>query len=268
MTLLNALESSALPVQPVIGIPVTALRFDDQVEIMHQWAINRASRVVCVANVHMLMEAHRDPAFSEVMHRVDLVSPDGMPLVWMLRHLGKPDQDRMAGLDVFHALCCRAEKTGTSIFFLGSTPDVLSAIESRLHVEFPRLIIAGLESPPFRPLTDVEDQALIERINESGAGLVFVALGCPKQEKWMDGHRGRVHSVMIGLGGAFPVYAGIHKRAPNWVRKSGLEWAYRLAQEPRRLWRRYWDTNLPFTLLALRQLISAKNRSQDILSAD
>lgn len=225
---------------------------------MQEWASKRHSRVVCIANVHMLMEAHNDSGFAQVLNRADLVSPDGMPLVWMLRKLGKPDQDRMAGLDVFLALCRAAQSQSTGIYFLGSTEDVLSSIESRLRAEFPSLYIAGLESPPFRPLSNEEDQAMINRINESGAGFVFVALGCPKQERWMDAHRGQIQAVMVGLGGAFPVYAGAHKRAPLWIRQSGLEWAFRLMQEPNRLWRRYWNTNFSFIILAVRQLVSSR----------
>lgn len=221
---------------------------------MQSWAKSRESRVVCVANVHMLMEAHQHPEFRQVLDRADLVAPDGMPLVWMMRWQGVPNQDRLAGLDIFFALCQRAQAEGISIYFLGSTADTLTRIDERLRLDFPRLRIAGLESPPFRPLSEEEDQALIERVNASGAGLVFVALGCPKQEFWMDAHRGRISSVMVGLGGAFPVYAGIHMRAPLWLRRAGLEWVFRLMQEPKRLWKRYWHTNLPFIMLAARQL--------------
>jgi N-acetylglucosaminyldiphosphoundecaprenol N-acetyl-beta-D-mannosaminyltransferase len=212
--------------------------------------------MVCVANVHMVMEAHRDPSFANVLQRADLVTPDGMPLVWMMRRLGKPEQDRMAGLDILMALCETAEADGTSIYLLGSTDEVLTEIISRMRQSYPRLHIAGFESPPFRPLSQEEDDAIVDRINSSSAGFVFVALGCPKQERWMSDRQGRVQAVMIGLGGAFPVYAGVHKRAPRWIREAGWEWAYRLIQEPRRLWRRYWETNLPFISLAFRQLAS------------
>jgi N-acetylglucosaminyldiphosphoundecaprenol N-acetyl-beta-D-mannosaminyltransferase len=248
-----------IPCIHVVGSPVTALSSAEQIARMREWAAARSSRVVCVANVHMLMEAHWHSDFAEVLKRADLVTPDGMPLVWMMRRLGQRDQDRLPGLDIFLEVCRAAEIDQTPIFFLGSTDNVLTRIEARLRQEFPALVIAGIESPPFRPLTMEENEALIERINASGAGAVFVALGCPKQERWMDDHRGRIHAVMIGLGGAFPVYAGIHKRAPAMVRKAGLEWAYRLVQEPTRLWRRYRDTNIPFIGLALRQLASAKH---------
>ena len=134
-------------------------------------------------------------------------------------------------------------------------------MKNRLEREFPELQIAGIESPPFRPLTEVEDVELVERINKSGAGFTFVSLGCPKQECWMQEHFGKISSVMIGVGAAFPVYAGIKSRAPMWVRASGLEWLYRLLQEPRRLFGRYLKTIPPFIWLALQQ-IGAQVRQQ------
>jgi N-acetylglucosaminyldiphosphoundecaprenol N-acetyl-beta-D-mannosaminyltransferase len=250
------LEDS-LPFQSVIGFSVTALPFDAQISLMMEWAKSCASKVVCIANVHMLVEAYRDPNFATVLGRADLVAPDGMPLVWMLRLMGVADQDRVAGLDVFLALCKRAIQEDVSIFFLGSHSAILEKIRVRLEKEFPNLKVAGMEPLPFRPLNQWEDQAVIQKLNDSGAGLVFVSLGCPKQETWMAEHKERVHAVMIGLGGAFPVYAGIHKRAPRLVRSLGFEWLYRLAQEPRRLWGRYSTTIPIFIWLALRQLLTS-----------
>ncbi|WP_421658258.1 WecB/TagA/CpsF family glycosyltransferase [Leptothermofonsia sp. ETS-13] len=245
------------PFRSVIGFSVTALPFDAQISLIFQWAKDCLSKVVCIANVHMLVEAYRDPNFAAVLRRADLVTPDGMPLVWMLRLLGVSNQDRVAGLDVFSALCERATKENVSIFFLGSHSAILEKMRARLEKEFPNLKIAGMEPLPFRPLNKWEDQAIIERLNDSGAGLVFLSLGCPKQEAWMAEHKDRVQAVMVGLGGAFPVYAGIHKRAPRLVRSLGFEWLYRLAQEPRRLWGRYSTTIPIFIWLALKQLLTS-----------
>ena len=242
----------------VIGLPVTALPFDAQISLMLQWAKAFTSRVVCIANVHMLVEAYRDPEFAPVLRNADLVTPDGMPLVWMLRLMGAPKQDRVAGLDVMVALCQRAAAENVSIFFLGSQLTILDKMRMRLEQDFPTLKIAGMEPLPFRPMTKEEDEAIVRRLNDSGCGLVFVCLGCPKQEMWMAKHKDRVRAVMVGLGGAFPVYAGIHKRAPRVVRSMGFEWLYRLLQEPRRLWSRYSSTIPIFIWLACKQLITSE----------
>lgn len=250
----------------VVSSPVTALVFEQQIEVMLEWARKKLSKVVCVANVHMLMEAHLDDGFKSVLEAADMVTPDGMPLVWMMRLLGAKAQDRVAGLDIFHAVCHKAANEGVSIYLVGSTSEVLNEMKARLQKDFPNLEVAGLAPLPFRPLTEAEDQDLINEINDSGAGFAMVALGCPKQEKWMAEHKGKLNAVMIGLGGAFPVYAGLHKRAPKWIREMGFEWLYRLAQEPKRLWKRYGTTIPPFLLLATQQLM-LRSRLQRSLRA-
>lgn len=250
-----------LPKQRVLDFPITALRFEDQIQTILKWAIARESKTVCVANVHMLMEAHWNPEFASVLKNADIITPDGMPLVWMMRLLGVRYQDRVAGMDVLLALCKLAQAQNVSVFFAGSQPDILSLMQKRLEQEFPKLKIAGMEPLPFRPMTEIEDKALIKMINNSGAGLVFVSLGCPKQEKWMAEHQDKIHAVMIGVGGVFPVYAGIHKRAPRLVRDLGFEWLYRWLQEPRRLWNRYTQTIPAFMWLAFKQLLMSSSFS-------
>lgn len=247
-----------LPSVEVVGLPITALKLNEQVELMVEWGKQRLSKVVCVANVHMLMESQHDNQLKRVLNTADLVTPDGMPLVWMMRSLGEASQDRVAGMDIFEKACKLSEKKNVSIYLIGSTQSVLDLMEARLRKDFPNLKIAGLESPPFRPLSVQEDEAVVERINSSGAGLTFVSLGCPKQERWMAAHQGRIKSVMIGVGGVFPVYARVQKHAPKWTRNLGLEWSYRLMQEPRRLFGRYSSTIPPFIYLALKQLNLAR----------
>ncbi|MBD2000324.1 WecB/TagA/CpsF family glycosyltransferase [Oculatella sp. FACHB-28] len=239
----------------VVNSPVTASPFDEQIKVILEWASKHLSKVVCVANVHMVTEAYLNQDFSKVLKSADLVTPDGMPLVWMMKLLGVRDQDRVAGLDILLALCKAAPSTDVGLFFVGSETPILDQMRAKLNQEFPDLQIAGMEPLPFRPLTPAEDEALIQKINASGAGVVLVSLGCPKQERWMAEHKDKIHAVMIGLGGAFPVYAGICKRAPRWVREMGLEWFYRLIQEPRRLWKRYSTTIPLFLWLATKQLI-------------
>jgi N-acetylglucosaminyldiphosphoundecaprenol N-acetyl-beta-D-mannosaminyltransferase len=245
------------PTQRVLDFPITALRLDEQIQTILKWAKARESKTVCVANVHMLMEAYWNPEFASILKSSDIVTPDGMPLVWMMKQMGARYQNRVAGMDIFQGLCQLAQTLNISVFFVGSQTEILSRMENRLVSEFPNLKIAAMEPLPFRPLTEAEDETLVKKINDSGAGIVLVSLGCPKQENWMAQHKGKIQGVMIGLGGVFPVYAGIHKRAPRLVRDLGLEWLYRWIQEPRRLWRRYATTIPPFIWLALKQLLTA-----------
>jgi N-acetylglucosaminyldiphosphoundecaprenol N-acetyl-beta-D-mannosaminyltransferase len=249
--------SKEMPVKPVIGFSVTCLSFKEQIDHILEWASDRVSKVVCVANVHMLMEAHRSN-LDLVLRNADMVTPDGMPLVWMLRLLGVSKQERVAGPDMLRAVCEAAQQKKVSVFFLGSEFYILERIQTRLNKEFPNLNIAAMEPLPFRPLTPAEDEAIIQKVNQSGAGIVLLSLGCPKQEYWMHDHKDRINAVMIGLGGAFSMFAGIHKRAPQWIQSLGFEWLYRLLQEPRRLWKRYVLTIPPFIFLALVQLCSTQ----------
>lgn len=245
----------------VINVPVTALPRQEQISTMMKWAKSNLSKVVCIANVHMLIEAYQDQQFGAVLRHADIVSPDGMPLVWMLRFLGAVQQDRVAGVDVLEDLCKKAIVDNVSVYFVGSHASILSKMEARLNRDFPDLKIAGMEPLPFRPMTFEEDQQLVQDLNQSGAGLVFVSLGCPKQEKWMSKHKEKVSAVMVGLGGAFPVYAGIHRRAPKFFRHAGLEWLYRLGQEPGRLWKRYATTIPLFMWLVLKQVAAELRHS-------
>lgn len=240
-------EDRIVPSVDVIGTRVTALRFDDQVARMTELAHAPGSgHFVCVANVHMLVEARKRPAFREVLASASMVTPDGMPLVWLMRKGGAPDQERVAGMDLLPAICARAAREGIGIFLLGATDEVLEKLQAQLRSEFPHLEISGAHAPPFRPLSEMEDRELTDRVNASSAGMLLIALGCPKQEEWMYAHRDRIRPLMIGLGAAFGVHAGMQRRAPKVMQHSGLEWLFRLAQEPRRLWRRYLVTNTLF----------------------
>ena len=261
--------NSVIPTNQVLSSPITSLPLQEQIWLMLDWAAKKQSKVVCLANSHMLMEAYWNQEFAETLEQADIVSPDGMPLVWMLKLMGVQNQDRVAGMDVSLNLFRLASISKISVFFLGSQQTVLDSIRKKIAQEFPLLSIAGIEPLPFRPLTAEEDEALIERINASGAGLIFVCLGCPKQEKWMAQHKDKINGVMIGVGAVFDVYAGIKKRAPHFIRAYGLEWFYRLIQEPSRLYARYSKTIPPFIGLGLKQLFWQKqafslNWSDDI----
>jgi N-acetylglucosaminyldiphosphoundecaprenol N-acetyl-beta-D-mannosaminyltransferase len=184
-----------------------------------------------------------------------MATPDGAPIAWMLRRTGFPDQKRINGPDLMLRYCEFAQDSGDSIFLYGATEETLKLLEGKLSAAFPRLRIAGVYSPPFRPLTEQEDYEVVQRINNSGAGTVWVSLGCPKQEVWMSEHKGRINAVMIGVGAAFDYHAGTIKRAPVFFQKNGLEWLFRFCAEPRRLWKRYLVTNTLFVLKAAQQLL-------------
>jgi N-acetylglucosaminyldiphosphoundecaprenol N-acetyl-beta-D-mannosaminyltransferase len=206
----------------------------------------------------MLVEARRNPGFGQVLDRSDAVLPDGMPLVWLMRQAGSPRQERLAGMDLLPALCAAAAREAIGIYFLGSTPEVLSRMQRRLKDHYPMLRVVGMESPPFRELTAEEERAISERINDANPGFVFIALGCPRQELWMHRNLSRVRSVMVGLGAAFPVYAGLRGRAPRALQRMGLEWLYRLCQEPGRLWKRYLVTNTYFVCWTIRACLEGR----------
>jgi N-acetylglucosaminyldiphosphoundecaprenol N-acetyl-beta-D-mannosaminyltransferase len=238
----------------VVGIPLGTGTYPSFVDRIISLGRNRISSYVCVANVHMTIEAHDDPVYAAVVDGADLVTPDGMPLIIALRLLYGIRQDRVAGMDLIVDVVEAAERERLSVFFYGSETGVLDKIRERIRREYPNLEIAGMHSPPFRELTGVEKAEEVDLINRSGANIVLVALGCPKQEVWMAGNKGKIRAVMVGLGAAFPIFAGTQRKAPEWMRKASLEWLYRLGQEPGRLWRRYFYTNTKFIWLLGRQV--------------
>lgn len=244
-------------VASVLDARIDVRSFDGALGQLMEWGRARESRYVAICNVHMVVTASRDPAYREVVNGADMATPDGAPVAWMLRRQGFAGQPRISGTELVRALCERCATEGLPVFFYGSTEPTLAVLSKRLQAEFPELIIAGMESPPFRTLSADEDAAAVERMNVSYAGVVFVGLGCPKQERWMAEHRGRVNAVMIGVGAAFDFLAGTVRRAPLWMQNAGLEWLHRLAMEPRRLWKRYLVTNTLFLIGASRQLLFA-----------
>ena len=238
----------------VLGVHIDAISWDEAISRLLMWGRSQESRSVAVCNAHVVVNASRDPKYRNIIDTVDMATPDGAPVAWMLRRMGFINQQRISGPDLMWLLCARAEKEHLSVYFYGSNEKTLEALDKKLNAAFPRLKIAGMESPPFRPLTKEEDAKAIERINNSKANFVFVGLGCPKQEIWMSEHRGQIHAVMLGVGAAFDFHAGTKKRAPLWMQKIGLEWFHRFLSEPRRLWKRYLITNSLFVIGAIRQL--------------
>jgi N-acetylglucosaminyldiphosphoundecaprenol N-acetyl-beta-D-mannosaminyltransferase len=238
----------------VLGARIHALDWSTALSTIARWAARHESRCVCICNVHSVVTASRQADFGAVIARADLTTPDGAPVAWMLRRLGFKGQQRINGPDLMRRYCAAAAMRGESIYLYGGTEQTLERLQRALLADHPALRIAGTCSPPFRPLSRDEDEAIVESINASGAGVVWVGLGCPKQELWMDAHRGRVQAVMVGVGAAFQYLSGDTPRAPVWMQHAGLEWLHRLASEPRRLWRRYVFTNSYFIVRALGQL--------------
>lgn len=213
---------------------------------------------LCVSTVHMTMEARDHPDFAEIVRGADFVTADGMPMVWMQKLQGARNAARVRGVDLMQRLFTLAEQENLSVGFYGGRQEVLDEISARLQTEHPNLQISYIHSPPFRALTAAEDAAITAAIEESETDILFVGLGCPKQEQWIWEHTEGSPAVMIGVGAAFDFYAGNIKEAPRWIGKLGLEWFVRLLQEPRRLWRRYILLNPRFIWLATLQLLGLK----------
>jgi N-acetylglucosaminyldiphosphoundecaprenol N-acetyl-beta-D-mannosaminyltransferase len=235
----------------VLGTRVDPTSYREATAQVVDWATKRESRYVCIANVHVVMEAHDSPSFQSQVNAADLVTPDGMPLVWALRKKGFTNQTRVYGPDLMMSVLGAAEKASIAVGLLGGKPAVLNDLVTRLKAKFPALQIAFAVSPPFRALDPNEDAQIVSSFNQSGARILFVGLGCPRQEMWMAEHAGKVRAVMLGVGAAFDFHAGKVRQAPSWMQNVGLEWAFRLSQEPRRLWRRYLYHNPRFLIAQL-----------------
>lgn len=248
----NSMKSS------ILGINISPTSYKQTCGTIVQWQENCESRMVCFANVHMVMTAYDNPGYKRIINDADLVTPDGMPLVWTLRRKGYPHQERVYGPTLTQKLLERLKDSGIPVGFLGSTPEVLGKLKDAVQTQYPGTNVVYSFSPPFRELTEEEDEELVNAINESGARILFVGLGCPKQEVWMHAHRGKVKAVMLGVGAAFDFIAGVKSQAPLWIQRLGMEWFYRLVTEPKRLWRRYFYNNPRFVVLVFRQLLRMK----------
>jgi len=237
---------SLLPKRLVFASEITTATKADVIDAIFEAAAQQRGAYVCFTNVHMLMEADRSAAFQQVLNRADLALPDGAPVAMYLTRKYTLAQERMPGMDMLPILLQEAEQRGKSVFFYGGTQMVLDAIVEKIGLDFPALRVAGTLSPPYRPLTLSEDADFVAQINNAQTDLLFVALGCPKQEKWMAEHQPTIKACMLGVGQAFLTYAGLEKRLPPLLRKLPLEWLYRLVLEPRRLFKRYAVTNTRF----------------------
>jgi N-acetylglucosaminyldiphosphoundecaprenol N-acetyl-beta-D-mannosaminyltransferase len=237
----------ATPRVDVLGVGVSAIDMPMVLQLIDQWISQGDRRYICVTGVHGVMESQRDQRLRNVHNRSGLTTPDGMPLVWAGRAAGARNMDRVSGPDLMLATCELARARGYSSFFYGGRPGVPERLAARLEDVYPGLKIAGTYAPPFRELSAKEDEDVVRLISAAQPDLVWVGLGTPKQELWMAAHTHLFDtSVLIGVGAAFDIHAGLTRQAPRWVQRSGLEWAFRLAHEPRRLWRRYLYNNPRF----------------------
>lgn len=251
----------------ILRFSVSLGKYQDFVDQIILKASSKTKAYVCIASVHQLMEAHADPSFAQISHNADIVTPDGLPITWALKWLYNITQDRVAGMDLLPHLLKESEDKGLSVFFYGGTQTMLDKTYEYIQHKFTNLHIAGLYSPPFRSLTVDEENEICNKINSSGANLVFVVLGCPKQEKWMATMKSKINATLVGVGGALPVLVGLQKRAPLWMQKNGLEWVFRLIQEPRRLWKRYFVTNSQFIYYLIVEKFKSKERMKQKINS-
>ena len=243
----------------ILGVGVSAVDMAQALEMIEGWIASKEPHYVCVSGVHGVMESQRDEMLRRIHNSAGLVTPDGMPLVWLSRMKGFRHVERVYGPDLMLACCERSIAKGYRHFFYGGAEGVPERLAARLRERFPGLSVAGGYSPPFRPLSTEEDDALIRRIDETNPDIVWVGLSTPKQERWMYEHVGRLRApVVIGVGAAFDFHAGLKRQAPRWMQRSGLEWFFRLVTEPRRLWRRYLINNPLFVWNILLQTVDAK----------
>ena len=239
----------------IFGVGVSAIDMDDAIATIERWISSGSRNYVCIRDVHGVMESRRDQRLRRIHNDAGMVTPDGMPLVWLLRLLGKRNVDRVYGPDLMRKMTAASSLRGYRQFYYGGAEGVADKLRQALLNAHPNLEVAGTLCPPFRALTPDEDQADIDAINMARPDIIWVGLSTPKQEFWMADHLGRIEApVMIGVGAAFDFLAGTKRQAPRWMQRSGLEWLFRLCSEPRRLWRRYAYGVPGFTILTIGDL--------------
>jgi N-acetylglucosaminyldiphosphoundecaprenol N-acetyl-beta-D-mannosaminyltransferase len=254
----NEMFSPVCESRHILNVRVDATSYVDATARVLAWAQQSRSCYVCLATVNSIMEAHASGEYQRVMRDADLVTSDGMPLVWLLRWLGIAEASRVYGPDLVPMVLAAAAEQGIRVGFYGGSERALAKLLGTVGCRFPDLQVAYAYAPPFRALTPEEDDRQTRAIADSGTRILFVGLGGAKQDYWMHAHHGRVRAVMLGVGAAFDYLAGTKPQAPRWMRRSGLEWLFRLGAEPRRLWRRYLARNPRFAILALAQLVRTR----------
>ena len=242
----RTVDKSAIPICNIMGVDIAAIDMEWLVDYLNRNVKNISGDYICVSNVHTTVTAYEDQEYCKVQNGGLMAIPDGGPLSSVGQKRGFKNMKRTTGPSLMGEIFKISAAEGYRHYFYGSTDETLEKLYSVLTESYPGIQIAGMYSPPFRPMTEDEDKAIVDRINETKPDFVWVGLGAPKQEKWMAAHQGRVEGLMIGVGAGFDYHAGNIERAPEWMQKSNLEWVYRLLQDPRRLFGRYWHTNTKF----------------------
>lgn len=244
---------------PVISMNVDVTNTSQTLDRVIALTTTKTGAYICVSNVHMCMEVFDSPEFESVVNSADLVIPDGRPLSWAQKLLGYSEAEQVRGQDIMNAICQQSGSKNLNIgLYGGSSDELLQQVISELKSTHPDINITFSYSPPFRPLTGEEDQNIIQQINNSNVNVLFVGIGCPKQEHWMAEHKNSLNCVMLGVGAAYDFIAGSKKHAPRWMQRVGLEWLFRLCSEPQRLWKRYLQQNPRFIYYFTKQLINHK----------
>lgn len=243
---IHKVDKSRIPTCNILGVNIAAIDMEWLVDFLNSNIGLLSGDYICVSNVHTTVTAYEDPEYLKVQNGGIMAIPDGGPLSSVGQRRGFKNMKRTTGPSLMGEIFKTSAEKGYRHYFYGSTDETLEKLYAALIDGYPGIQIAGMYSPPFRPMTEDEDKAIVERINETNPDYVWVGLGAPKQEKWMAAHQGRMNGLMVGVGAGFDYYAGNIERAPDWMQKRNLEWVYRLIQDPKRLFGRYWHTNTKF----------------------
>ena len=242
----RTVDKAQIPTCNILGVNIAAINMEWLVEYLDKNLLDIKGDYICVSNVHTTVTSYEDASYCAVQNGGLMAIPDGGPLSTVGRRRGCKNMARTTGPSLMGEIFKISAKKWYRHYFYGSKQETLELLEKKLKENYPGIKIAGMYSPPFRPLTEEEDKAVIERINEANPDFVWIGLGAPKQEKWMAAHQGKIDGLMLGVGAGFDYYAENIKRAPMWMQKHNLEWVYRLVQDPKRLFKRYWSTNTKF----------------------
>ena len=240
----------------ILGVKITPTNLPSACQTIEEWIQVGAPKYICVVPVATIVECQSNENFRRIVNRADMATPDGMPVVWLGKLAGHKTIDRTYGPDLMREVCRLSAKKGYKIYLYGATEPTCRRLELKLLEQFPHLNIVGRFSPPFRPLSDEENDQVLSKINQADPDILWIGLGSPKQDYWMSDYRARLKvPVMVGVGAAFDFLSGAKRQAPAWMQRSGLEWFFRLCCEPRRLWKRYLLGNTKFIYFLLRERI-------------
>lgn len=246
----------------ILGTNINVISMQETIDYIIANKEELRGRYICVSNVHTTVMAHDNEDYQTIQNSAAMALPDGKPLSVVSRKRGHKNAERVTGPDLMGELFAVTGERALRHYFYGATEETLELLKIKLQEKYPGIQIVGMYSPPFRPLSEEEDKAVVEKINEATPDIVWIGLGAPKQENWMHAHQGKVNAVMVGVGAGFDYHAGNIKRAPKWMQKCSLEWLYRLMQDPKRLFKRYFVTNFKFLYLILMENIRGKDHKK------